>query len=185
MGKYVIKWSREDSSFSTTSTFELSNVKVCLSSLFAMATMPAFGTVRTPLTLSYSVYNRTDKVQEYSLSIEPSEAFMMSGNKQLHFKILPERSYSLSYVLYPLLAGENVALPTIKLVSTRVTQTQDANEIMERLIPKTITVLPRTKSDGVKAATSEEPFYTLTEPVCLENEPPPEGGKSKVVKAQS
>ena len=49
--------------------------------------MPAYGVVRTPLTLKYTLYNRTDKVQEYALTIETSESFMTSGNKQLHFKV--------------------------------------------------------------------------------------------------
>ena len=60
---------------------------MCLSSLHATATMPAYGVVRTPLTLKYTLYNRTDKVQEYALTIETSESFMTSGNKQLHFKV--------------------------------------------------------------------------------------------------
>ena len=49
--------------------------------------MPAYGVVRTPLTLKYTLYNRTDKVQEYALTIDTSESFMTSGNKQLHFKV--------------------------------------------------------------------------------------------------
>ena len=49
--------------------------------------MPAYGVVRTPLTLKYTLHNRTDKVQEYALTIETSESFMTSGNKQLHFKV--------------------------------------------------------------------------------------------------
>ena len=49
--------------------------------------MPAYGVVRTPLTLKYTLYNRTEKVQEYALTIETSESFMTSGNKQLHFKV--------------------------------------------------------------------------------------------------
>ena len=60
---------------------------MCLSSLHATATMPAYGVVRTPLTLKYTLYNRTEKVQEYALTIETSESFMTSGNKQLHFKV--------------------------------------------------------------------------------------------------
>ena len=61
LGKYVITWRREDededeeSDLSRTpeavTTFDLQSVKVLKSSLSASATLPAFGVVRTPLTL--------------------------------------------------------------------------------------------------------------------------------------
>lgn len=115
VGKYIIKWCRRDTAytepkFASVTSFDLANIKVCLSTLFAEAKLPAFGIVRTPLTVVYTLYNQTKKVQEFALSIDPSEAFMMSGNKQLHFKILPERKYYLTYVLYPLLAGAKVRM---------------------------------------------------------------------------
>jgi hypothetical protein len=90
LGKYVVKWTREGEEAGgnvTTTTFDLSTVKVCLSSLYATASMPSHGIVRTPLMLKYTLFNRTEKVQEYALNIETSESFMTSGNKQLHFKV--------------------------------------------------------------------------------------------------
>ena len=53
-----------------------------------------------------------------------------------NFQVLPERSHSLMYVLYPLLSGEAVPLPRMSLQGTRPTQTQDANEVLDRLLPK-------------------------------------------------
>ena len=50
--------------------------------------------------------------------------------------MLPERSHSLMYVLYPLLSGEAVPLPRMSLQGMRPTQTQDANEVLDRLLPK-------------------------------------------------
>ncbi len=99
LGKYAVRWTRDDGSDdedddtdnSFVSTFELPSAKVCLSSLHVSASLPAFGVVRTPMALVFTLKNRTTRVQEFFLSVEPSEAFMLSGNKQLHFRVLPER----------------------------------------------------------------------------------------------
>lgn len=42
---------------------------------------PAHGWVRTPLTLSYLLHNRTLLVQDVELLMDSSDAFMYSGNK--------------------------------------------------------------------------------------------------------
>ena len=79
-------------------------------------------------------------ILEFNLSMEPSEAFMLSGNKQQHFKIPPGDCYNLNFVLYPLLAGEAVALPLPKLSSLRpVLPHDDVGATLQRLLPSTIT----------------------------------------------
>lgn len=152
VGKYTLKWCREgnetQSHLASTTSFELPTIPVHLSSIFVSCDHPAFGIARSPFTLTYNLFNRTEKVQEYTLTIETSEAFMMSGNKQLSLKVIPMQKHSLSYVLYPLVAGDNVSLPTLRLKSTRVAQVQDANEVLDRLLPKTIVILPKTRSEG-------------------------------------
>ena len=45
--------------------------------------LPAFGRVKTLLPLSYSVRNRTPYVQEVQISMESTDNFMFSGNKQV------------------------------------------------------------------------------------------------------
>ena len=45
--------------------------------------MPAYGCVQTPLCVSYLVRNRTLQVQEVEVTVEPSDAFMYSGHKQV------------------------------------------------------------------------------------------------------
>ena len=53
----------------------------------------------------------------------------------------------LDYVLYPLLAGESVSLPQLKLTSVRLAQlTEDLEVTLKRLLPRKITVLPRNRS---------------------------------------
>ena len=114
-------------------------VKVALSSLYVTSELPPYGVVRTPLRLSYNLTNRTDLLQELLVIMEPSDAFMFSGNKQLHIKILPGQNYKLNYVLYPLLPGESVILPRLKLSSVRLTLTEDLSSSLQRLLPTSIT----------------------------------------------
>ena len=153
LGKYIIKWIREDEAAGeakneqadqpeehAVSTYELQSVRVCQSSLYAEASLPAFATARVPFGLGYVLKNKTDVMLEFNLAMEPSEAFMLSGNKQQHFKIPPGASYKLNFVLYPLLAGEAVALPVPKLSSLRpVLPHDDVGATLQRLLPSTIT----------------------------------------------
>ena len=128
-----------DLEFCAKTTFEMSSVKVAVSSLYITTELPPYGVVRTPLRLSYNLTNRTELLQELLVVMEPSDSFMFSGNKQLHIKILPGRSYKLNYVLYPLLPGDSVVLPQLKLSSIRLTMTEDLGQTLQRLLPKTIT----------------------------------------------
>ncbi|QQP52268.1 Uncharacterized protein FKW44_004370, partial [Caligus rogercresseyi] len=75
--------------------------------------------------LTYSFSNLTDKIQEYALSIEASESFLISGNKAATFKIIPHDSRVFSYVLQPLKAGPKVPLPKLNLRSLRLAQGHD------------------------------------------------------------
>lgn len=52
--------------------------------------LPSFGRVRESLPVRYHIENRTALVQEVEMAVEPSDAFMFSGLKQvqLHFAFL-------------------------------------------------------------------------------------------------
>ncbi len=150
VGKYVVKWVRVENiqnkdeaelqEMAAVSTFELQSVTVCQSSLFAAAKLPPYAVARTPFGVTYSLVNRTDIVLEFNLTMESSEAFMLAGNKQQHFKIPPGRTHDLNYVLYPLLAGEAVALPRPKLNSLRpALPHDDVGATLQRLLPSHIT----------------------------------------------
>jgi len=52
----------------------------------------------------------------------------------------------LNYVLYPLLPGDSVLLPQLKLSSVRLTLTEDLSSTLQRLLPRSITVLPKARS---------------------------------------
>lgn len=45
--------------------------------------LPSFGRVRESLSVRYHIQNRTALVQEVEMAVEPSDAFMFSGLKQV------------------------------------------------------------------------------------------------------
>lgn len=49
------------------------------------ADLPSFGRVRESLPVKYHLQNKTNLVQDVEISVEPSDAFMFSGLKQVHF----------------------------------------------------------------------------------------------------
>lgn len=71
-----------------------------------------------PFTLSYTVYNPTEYLADYTASIELSEAFVFSGYKMLKSRVLPLSRISYQYTCYPLLAGK-VKLPRLKVMATQ------------------------------------------------------------------
>ena len=57
--------------------------KKCIYCTVFLSDLPAYGCVQTPLFVSYLVRNRTLQVQEVEVTVEPSDAFMYSGHKQV------------------------------------------------------------------------------------------------------
>lgn len=53
------------------------------SSVCVFVDLPSFGRVRESLPVRYHIQNRTGLVQEVEMSVEPSDAFMFSGLKQV------------------------------------------------------------------------------------------------------
>ena len=47
--------------------------------------LPSYGTVRTALPLSYTLFNKTATVQEIEAKIEQSEHFMFTGSKEVRY----------------------------------------------------------------------------------------------------
>lgn len=48
-----------------------------------LSDLPSFGRVRESLPVRYHLQNKTDLVQDVEISVEPSDAFMFSGLKQV------------------------------------------------------------------------------------------------------
>lgn len=58
-----------------------------------LADLPSFGRVRESLPVKYHLQNKTNLVQDVEISVEPSDAFMFSGLKQVQFI-----SYLVAYI---------------------------------------------------------------------------------------
>lgn len=51
--------------------------------------LPSFGRVRESMPVRYHIQNRTGLVQDVEMSVEPSDAFMFSGLKQVGLCSMP------------------------------------------------------------------------------------------------
>ena len=70
-----------------TSNYDLQSVKVCQGSLYVEAKLPAYAVARVPFGVIFKLVNRTDIVLEFNLTMESSEAFMLSGKYFICFEI--------------------------------------------------------------------------------------------------
>ena len=86
-------WRFKSNAAAAVSDFDMKSVKVTTSSIYVSAQLPSYGVVRTPMHVRYELTNRTDKVQEFSCLMQPSEAFMFSGNKQHNMKVHQRTNY--------------------------------------------------------------------------------------------
>lgn len=55
---------------------------------FVSKDLPSFGRVRESLPIRYHLQNKTSLVQDVEVSVEPSDAFMFSGLKQVQNLII-------------------------------------------------------------------------------------------------
>ena len=64
---------------------------------FLFLDVPPYGTVRTALPLSYTLFNKTATVQEIEAKVEQSEHFMFTGGKEVSCRDMHSRTQSPSY----------------------------------------------------------------------------------------
>lgn len=102
--------------------------------------LPAYGCVQMPLNVSYLVRNRTFQVQEVEVNVEPSDAFMYSGHKQIQFRLLPSGDHRLKFSLYPLSAGF-LTLPKLHFNLPRFQVSWD--EQAQKMIPTNVFIKPK------------------------------------------
>lgn len=151
LGVYTLKWRREGSTGPvTSSSVTMPTVRVESAPLYVEMFLPAHGWVRTPMAVSYHIYNHTTRLLELELNMEASDAFMFAGHKQLQLRILPESVHKLDYNLYPLLSGL-VALPRLRLTvpersDTPLRQPQ-LLEMLDRSLPTHVFVMPQGKGN--------------------------------------
>uniref|UniRef100_A0A8D1GEV4 Trafficking protein particle complex subunit 11 n=1 Tax=Sus scrofa TaxID=9823 RepID=A0A8D1GEV4_PIG len=108
--------------------------------LHVNADLPSFGRVRESLPVRYHLQNKTNLVQDVEISVEPSDAFMFSGLKQIRLRILPGTEQEMLYNFYPLMAGYQ-QLPSLNINLLRFPHF--TNQLLRRFIPTSIFVKPQ------------------------------------------
>ncbi|KAF6085086.1 trafficking protein particle complex 11 [Phyllostomus discolor] len=142
-GHYVVSWKRASAApdipvVSTVVT--LPHVIVESIPLHVNADLPPFGRVRESLPVRYHLQNTTDLVQDVEISVEPSDAFMFSGLKQIRLRILPGTAQEMLYNFYPLMAGCQ-QLPSLHISLLRFPGF--THQLLRRFIPTSIFVKPQ------------------------------------------
>ncbi|XP_042323158.1 trafficking protein particle complex subunit 11 isoform X2 [Sceloporus undulatus] len=142
-GSYVITWKRTSAVKSTpvvNTVITLPHVIVESIPLHVNADLPSFGRVRESLPVKYHLQNKTNLVQDVEVSVEPSDAFMFSGLKQIRLRILPGTEQEMLYNFYPLMAGYQ-QLPSLNINLLRFPHF--TNQMLRRFIPTHIFVKPQ------------------------------------------
>ncbi|GFY68051.1 trafficking protein particle complex subunit 11, partial [Trichonephila inaurata madagascariensis] len=123
--------------------------------IYVQLNSPAYGAVRTPMMVTYSIHNRTSYVQEMKLVYDSSDAFMYAGNKEIHFRILPRDVYKMTYNLYPLVAGYAM-LPNMRLTLNAGKSSElSLDSLVKEMTPTHIFVMPHgRKNPGDLAAST-------------------------------
>uniref|UniRef100_A0A8C5L7B6 Trafficking protein particle complex subunit 11 n=1 Tax=Jaculus jaculus TaxID=51337 RepID=A0A8C5L7B6_JACJA len=139
-GHYIISWKRTSAMENIpviSTVITLPHVIVENIPLHVHADLPSFGRVRESLPVRYHLQNKTDLVQDVEISVEPSDAFMFSGLKQIRLRILPGTKQEMLYNFYPLMAGYQ-QLPSLSINLLRFPNF--TNQLLRRFIPTSIFV---------------------------------------------
>uniref|UniRef100_A0A8C3Y6F6 Trafficking protein particle complex subunit 11 n=1 Tax=Catharus ustulatus TaxID=91951 RepID=A0A8C3Y6F6_CATUS len=142
-GCYIISWKRSSPVESVpvvNTVITLPHVIVESIPLHVSADLPSFGRVRESLPVRYHLQNKTNLVQDVEVSVEPSDAFMFSGLKQIRLRILPGTQQEMLYNFYPLMAGYQ-QLPSLHVNLMRFPNF--TNQLLRRFIPTHIFVKVR------------------------------------------
>nr|XP_002733772.1 PREDICTED: trafficking protein particle complex subunit 11-like [Saccoglossus kowalevskii] len=146
IGHYSVQWKRtnceEEGLPTVETTLALPSITVETIPLFIETKIPSHGRVRDSLHVTYTIYNKTQMVQEVEAGMEPSEAFMFSGHKQVCFRILPVSQQVLMYNFYPLVPG-HVKLPRLHINMPRYPGVAD--DLGGRMLPTHIFIKPQGK----------------------------------------
>ncbi|XP_015254366.1 PREDICTED: trafficking protein particle complex subunit 11 [Cyprinodon variegatus] len=142
-GQYILSWRRKcygsDGPLIQT-TVPLPHVVLESVPLYIYADLPSFGRVRESLPVRYHIENRTAQLQEVEIAVDPSDAFMFSGLKQVRLRVLPGTEQALLYNFYPLMAGYQT-LPQLSLSLPHCPTA--SGTALRRFLPQRIFVKPQ------------------------------------------
>ncbi|XP_020863258.1 trafficking protein particle complex subunit 11 isoform X3 [Phascolarctos cinereus] len=147
-GHYIISWKRTSAIENVpviNTVITLPHVIVESIPLHVNTDLPSFGRVRESLPVRYHLQNKTSLVQDVEISVEPSDAFMFSGLKQIRLRILPGTEQEMLYNFYPLMAGYQ-QLPSLNINLLRFPNF--TNQLLRRFIPTYIFVKPQGRQVG-------------------------------------
>uniref|UniRef100_A0A8C5QED5 Trafficking protein particle complex subunit 11 n=1 Tax=Leptobrachium leishanense TaxID=445787 RepID=A0A8C5QED5_9ANUR len=147
-GSYTLSWKRSSAGEdvpAVTSVISLPHLMVEGLPLHIRAALPPFGRVREPLPVRYCLENKTNLVQDLEISMEPSDAFMFSGLKQIRLQILPGAVHKMLYNYYPLMAGYQL-LPSLNINLLRIPDY--TSDLLKRFLPTHIFVKPQGRQGG-------------------------------------
>ncbi|XP_043918491.1 trafficking protein particle complex subunit 11 [Protopterus annectens] len=142
-GQYVVHWKRSSAAESVPvirTVITLPHVVVDSIPLHIQTELPSFGRVRESLPVKYHLQNKTSLVQDVEISVEPSDAFMFSGLKQIRLRILPDTKQEMLYNFYPLMAGYQ-PLPSLNINLLRFPAF--SNQLLRQFLPSRIFVKPQ------------------------------------------
>ncbi|XP_008572896.1 PREDICTED: trafficking protein particle complex subunit 11 [Galeopterus variegatus] len=142
-GHYIVSWKRTSAMENIpviSTVITLPHVIVENIPLHVNADLPSFGRVRESLPVKYHLQNKTNLVQDVEISVEPSDAFMFSGLKQIRLRVLPGTKQEMLYNFYPLMAGYQ-QLPSLNINLLRFPNF--TNQLLRRFIPTSIFVKPQ------------------------------------------
>ena len=174
LGRFCLFWRRKSSEIVNETVFDLQSVKVSRSFLSLRFILPPFGILRTPAEVLYELENKTGEVQEYSLTMDPSDSFMFSGPKQLKIKIFPKDTCEVRCLLYPRITG-NLFLPKLRIVPLgpggviSLDKCGIVDEIISRSLPLQLLVLPLDKP--CEKQSNNLTSFQLKEPTVIPNLP--------------
>eukprot|EP01104_Vermistella_antarctica_P014734 TRINITY_DN468_c1_g2_i1.p1 TRINITY_DN468_c1_g2~~TRINITY_DN468_c1_g2_i1.p1 ORF type:complete len:290 (+),score=65.40 TRINITY_DN468_c1_g2_i1:3-872(+) len=80
--------------------------------------VPPHGVVGSPITISVTITNHTQRLEDFRLLVNESPSFLFAGTRRSSFKILPFASYCIQHVLVPVESGK-LKLPKLQLTSHR------------------------------------------------------------------
>ncbi|XP_064613188.1 trafficking protein particle complex subunit 11-like [Liolophura sinensis] len=151
LGSLTLHWKRHSAGDEiplVSTTLPLPTVTIEHIPISVNCDVPAFGSVKSLLPLGYCVENRTAFLQDVEITLEPNDNFMFAGNKQVHFRVLPNSTYSLTYNLYPLTPG-HVTLPRLHVNMSRFPGSMD--DVILKMLPSHIFIKPRAKEPALTA----------------------------------
>ncbi|KAL5108672.1 Trafficking protein particle complex subunit 11 [Taenia crassiceps] len=126
LGQYIVNWRRrrpqmnQEPSFPkssiSSSTFNLPVCGLVTLPYSVELSLPPFGLLHSPFTISYTLENKTTLPQELNVLLESTEGFAFCGVQLTSIRLLPSSSRKLDFTLLPLRPGY-VQLPRFQLWS--------------------------------------------------------------------